>query len=136
MGLVEWLGTRSQSGCLEFDQELPSSSPDTNILKKLSRPAIYPAMDPSVTNNDQSLVESFEKIPWETKKKKQRRDFPPPCLYYYTLALIRKSFILFYKLKKFHKTQTLVLNNRHPNKWNDPGMTNSYSRVCVSFSNE
>ena len=71
MGLAEWLGTRSQSSCLGFDQELPSSSLGTNTLKKLPGPVIYPAMGPPVANSDQSLVESFEETLWETKKKKK-----------------------------------------------------------------
>ena len=71
MWLVEWLGTWSRSGCLGFDQELPSSSPGTSTLKKFPRPTIYPAMDSPVANSDQSLVESFEEILWETKKKKK-----------------------------------------------------------------
>ena len=52
MGLAKWLDTRSQSGCLGFDWEFPSSNPNTITLKKLPGPAIYLTMSPPVVNND------------------------------------------------------------------------------------
>ena len=74
VGVAEWLGIQSQSGCLGFDQELPSSSLGNNTLKKPHKLAIYPVIDPPVTNNDQSLIESCEKTPWKTKKKNFKRE--------------------------------------------------------------
>ena len=52
MGLVEWLGTRSQSNCLEFNWELPSSSSGTSTLKKLIGLAIYLVMSLPVANSN------------------------------------------------------------------------------------
>ena len=52
MELAEWLGTRSWSGCLEFDLELSSLSSGINTLTKLHGPAIYYAMGPLIMNSD------------------------------------------------------------------------------------
>ena len=143
MGLVESLDTQSQSGCLGFDQELPSSSQGTNTLKKLTEPAIFPAMGPPVMNSDQSLVESFEETLWETKKEwnaKQHPNhpflpIPPHPKQHSCFSILPKT-----ASKGFHRSlcyhcDSVITNQRHQHKQIIMAISSGIKKFSIRVSN-